>query len=286
MKLSVDAQQCTMCGACIVTCPSDMIRRREDRIKIGRIACLECGHCVVVCPTGAIVDEEAGAPPPMPLEPAVGPGDLAGLIRRRRTVRRYRPEPVPREILEGCLDATRWAPTAANCQAQEYVILTSPGARDELRHGIEGHYRAFAEALADQLTGAPKLEALGIDPAAATHPHVLAAVPAFVKAVDGGRDRLFFGAPTVIVVHADEGAVMPEAACAFATHSLVLVAEAHGLGTCITGFASDALRSRADLRAVLGLPESNQVHYVLAAGWPDEPFRASPTRKPARTVWR
>ena len=41
MKLSINAGKCTLCGACIATCPSDMVRRKEDRIKIGRVARIE-----------------------------------------------------------------------------------------------------------------------------------------------------------------------------------------------------------------------------------------------------
>ncbi len=285
MKLSVAAERCTLCGACIATCPSDMVRRRDDRIKIGRVACVQCGHCLAVCPTGAIVDEDAHAPA-RPAGAVPSPESVQHLIARRRTVRRYRPDPVPRGIVESCLDAARWAPTAANCQPQQYVVLIGSDGRDELRRGIEAHYRAYAEALGDKTDRAARLQALGLDPQGAGHPHVLAAVPAFVKALDAGRDRLFFGAPVVIVVHAGQDAVMPEAACAFATLSIVLMAEAHGLGTCIAGFAADALRVRADLREGLGLPPSHEVHHVVALGWPDEAFATIPAREPLRAVWR
>lgn len=36
--------------------------------------------------------------------------DLYDAIRNRRTVKKYRPEPVPRDVLERILDAARWAP--------------------------------------------------------------------------------------------------------------------------------------------------------------------------------
>lgn len=281
----MDRQKCTLCGLCIPTCPSDMVRLRGDHVRISWVACIECGHCIAICPTDAIAPADGGGVESRPVAPVPSPESLGDLIRRRRTVRRYRPDPVPREVVESILDAARWVPTAANCQAQEYVVLATAAARDGLRARIEAYYREFAEALADRENRVARFEAMGLDPAAATHPHVLAAVPAFVKSVDSGRDRLFFEAPAVIVVHAARDAVMPGAACAFATLSIVLMAESYGLGTCITGFASDALRNRPEIRESLGIPGGNDVHYVVALGRPDEDFAKVPSRGPTKAQW-
>lgn len=285
MKLTVDADKCTMCGWCIPTCPSEMVRSKGDFIKIGRVACIECGHCAAICPTGAIVDEEGGGLASTPVS-AVEPEALTDLMRTRRTVRRYTDEPVLREEIEAILQAAAWVPTAANCQPQEYVVLTDPAQVAELREKVEAHYRAFGEALADKDHREARLAALGADPQTATHPHMLAAVPAFVKAVDAGRDRLFFDAPVVIVIHAADDQVMPESACHYATFAITLAAWARGLGTCVTGYASDALRIRPDLREHLGIRPGNQVHAVVVLGHPAEDFTRIPARRPPLVDWR
>ncbi len=53
-------------------------------------------------------------------------------IRLRRSVRRYRPEPVPRELIERVMDAARWAPSAVNMQPWQFVVLTDPERRRAL----------------------------------------------------------------------------------------------------------------------------------------------------------
>ncbi|HJN14287.1 MAG TPA: nitroreductase family protein, partial [Armatimonadota bacterium] len=111
-------------------------------------------------------------------------------------------------------------------------------------------------------------------------------IPAFVKSIDAGRDRLFFEAPVVVVVHSDKHVVMPEATCAFASLTLTLMAEASGLASCMIGFASDALRCRDDLREQLGIPAGNQVYYVLVMGYPLEHFTGIPEREPPNVSWR
>jgi nitroreductase len=164
-------------------------------------------------------------------------------------------------------------------------VITDPARRDALAARVTEFYRAYAEILADKEHAAERLAAFGFDPAFGMHPHMQAAVPAFVKNVDAGRDRLFFGAPAVIVIHADAGEVLPEAACAFATLILSLMAETLGLGTCITAYASEALRALPELRGELGLPESHQVYYVLTVGYPAEEYRLIPPRQPAQVEW-
>jgi nitroreductase len=53
-------------------------------------------------------------------------------IVARRTVRKFRPEPVAREILERLVDAGRLAPSAANLQPLEFVVVDAAGPRSEI----------------------------------------------------------------------------------------------------------------------------------------------------------
>ncbi len=54
------------------------------------------------------------------------------LILSRRTVRQFKPEPVPRALLERLVDAGRLAPSAANLQPLEFVLVDEPTVRDEV----------------------------------------------------------------------------------------------------------------------------------------------------------
>jgi len=59
--------------------------------------------------------------------------DFPELIRRRYSVRAYRPEPVPEEALARILEAGRLAPTAANRQPFRIVVLHTAGRQEALR---------------------------------------------------------------------------------------------------------------------------------------------------------
>ncbi len=57
-------------------------------------------------------------------------GQVYDLIVSRRTVRRFRRQPVPRETLERIANAGRLAPSAANLQPLEYVAVDDAAVRD------------------------------------------------------------------------------------------------------------------------------------------------------------
>lgn len=58
--------------------------------------------------------------------------DFMELIRKRYSVRAYKPDPVEDEKLSQVLDAARLAPTAANRQPFQLILIHTEGRREEL----------------------------------------------------------------------------------------------------------------------------------------------------------
>jgi nitroreductase len=58
--------------------------------------------------------------------------DTIKAIKTRRSIRFFKQDPIPQHILLGLIDAGRCAPSAANCQPLEYVLVTLPKLRDEV----------------------------------------------------------------------------------------------------------------------------------------------------------
>ncbi|MDP3046976.1 MAG: nitroreductase family protein [Chloroflexota bacterium] len=48
-------------------------------------------------------------------------------IQARRSVRAYRREPVPRDVVEPLITAGLWAPSASNRQEVTFVVVDDPG---------------------------------------------------------------------------------------------------------------------------------------------------------------
>ena len=59
--------------------------------------------------------------------------EFSDLVKKRYSVRAYKPDPVAEEDLERVLDAARLAPTAANRQAFQLVVVRTRGREADLQ---------------------------------------------------------------------------------------------------------------------------------------------------------
>jgi len=65
-------------------------------------------------------------------EPSERALDLPELIRGRRSVRRFRPDPIDRALVEQILEAGRWAPSPHGTQPWRFAVLTKPEVKARL----------------------------------------------------------------------------------------------------------------------------------------------------------
>jgi nitroreductase len=55
----------------------------------------------------------------------------------RRTIRQFKPDPVPGDLLEKAVDAARLAPSGANIQPLEYIVVDDDGTKNEIFSGLK-----------------------------------------------------------------------------------------------------------------------------------------------------
>jgi FMN reductase [NAD(P)H] len=163
--------------------------------------------------------------------------ELRDLLRRRRMVRSYLPDPVDREVIERIVEVVRRAPSAGFSQGHRLVVVTDPGSRRELA----------------RLAGEADYVAMGHEPWISTAPvHVVVGVREASyheryrkddKLVDG--EEITWPAPYWYV---DAGSLFL---------LLQLAALDEGLGTGVYGVPGEAV---PELKALLGMPDD--VHFV------------------------
>lgn len=85
------------------------------------------------------------------------------MISTRRTVREFSREPVPRAVIETCLQAAITAPSGANLQPWHFAVIGDPTLKSRIRHEAEKEESAFYRGKAgEEWLGA--LKPLGTDP--------------------------------------------------------------------------------------------------------------------------
>ena len=64
--------------------------------------------------------------------------DVEEAIKRRRSVRSFKPDPIPEKDLNRILDAARWAPSAGNCQPLEMIVVEEDKTKNRLADAALG----------------------------------------------------------------------------------------------------------------------------------------------------
>jgi iodotyrosine deiodinase len=71
--------------------------------------------------------------------------DFRELMARRRSVRDFASDPVPRELIEMAIAAANTAPSGANRQPWHFAVVSDPAVKAEIRRGAEAEEREFYE---------------------------------------------------------------------------------------------------------------------------------------------
>jgi nitroreductase len=74
---------------------------------------------------------------------------LMDLMRQRRTIRLYKPDAISRSDIARVLDAARWAPSGANSQPCEYIVVTDRAALDRIDVALQERRKRRMDLRAD-----------------------------------------------------------------------------------------------------------------------------------------
>lgn len=70
-------------------------------------------------------------------------GNFKASMKTRRTVRDYASKPVPREVIETCIEVAGAAPSGANQQPWHFVAISNQEIKSKIRKAAEEEERAF-----------------------------------------------------------------------------------------------------------------------------------------------
>jgi nitroreductase len=161
---------------------------------------------------------------------------IMDIIKKRKSIRVYKDQPLPKNVVDSILEAAKYAPTARNMQELEYKVITSQSLMMKLSEGI---------AAAVQKEGMP------------------------LKGPPGARPDFFHGAPLAIIVTAPKDNMWAFSDAALAAQNIMLYATSVNLGSCFIGMAKLIEKDKNSLKALRIADDMNIVAAVIC-GYPDE----------------
>lgn len=196
--------------------------------------------------------------------------DAIECIKTRMSIRKFRPEPVPKDILLNIIRAAQWSPSYKNSQPWEIAIVSG-----DKKEALTAKLTALIEKGVELKPDMPvplswptviearikeslrkRSEQMGFDPGA----------PDYLKKAKIANSR-FYGAPHGMFFFQDSS-LTPWSILDMGlfAQSLMLAAHAHGLGTVPQAFLTDY---SDEIKRFLELSEAKRLVLGMSIGYPD-----------------
>ncbi len=270
MMFIVDKDKCIGCGLCVRDCPAlDIVIKENKKAEVKNANCIKCGHCVAVCPKDAVFTDEYDMSDVHNFSQdkfAVNSDDFLSFMQFRRSIRSFLPRDVEDEKIRQILQAGRFAPTGGNRQNVSYTVIKD--LKDEVRskalkvlYDISDTYINSEEWIRQRF---------GRN---------------WVKMYENYQkdkntpDKLFFGAPVVILISSN----MPSNAGPAAGY-MELMANSLGLGICFVNFFVRALENSQELRDMLEV--KNEVVYCMVIGYTNNKYLRTVPRAALKATFK
>jgi nitroreductase len=194
------------------------------------------------------------------------------VIRQRRSVRAFRPDPVPLALVRELLEAARRAPSGTNIQPWK-VYVCAGAVRDQLEREVLAHRQTDpADAVAEFPRAGKRKEpylsrmrALGKDMYSRIG---IAKGDQAAGWAQWGRNYRFFDAPVGLIFTLDkELDALAMLDIGMFMQTLMLAAKARGLDTCAQGAWNNYWTVT---RRVLGVPADEYILVGMSLGYADE----------------
>lgn len=170
------------------------------------------------------------------------------LVKRRRTSREFKPDPIPDDIIEKIIDAARYSPSGFNSQPWEFVVIKEEELRDKI-------IDIFADHLPSQ----------GVKPGM-KDPMGLKTAPVLIILYGDSRVRPF--APPPVRQNDDIWLSVLTSSLAISYQYMHLAAASLGLATrWVSAINTPPIELK--IRALLGIPKEFMTYDMMALGTTD-----------------
>ncbi len=160
-------------------------------------------------------------------------------IMARRSIRKYKPQTVEKQKMDGLIKCGINAPNGMHRESWEVRVVNTPEVMEEINRG----YNEFLKAEGKNQE---------------VHPA--------------------YGAPVLLFIAYDKTYDLSQVDCGLFGANVILSAQSMGLGSCCLGGLARYMKTfeAAELLKRLELPDTHELLYAIAVGYPDEQLVAKP----------
>ena len=262
--MGIDYEKCNGCRLCIQECRFYSLDEAKNKVLFedSDNMCMLCGYCIAVCPQDAIIYEDFGDVAFSfegieNLDSIVPYDNLYKFLRGHRSIRHYKKQEVPTEILKKVVDLMQYAPTGSNLRFEKYAIVTD---REKLN--------LLSDIVIDTV-----LNTLGMG---AQYEE------SFKARKKDYENILFHDAPHVIFVSSMLDMQLADHNIGIIITYERLAARSLGLGTCWNGFINIASQHNKKIMKIVGVRGKRMGAFTI--GYPNINFKRAPprSRKPVK----
>jgi len=242
---------------------------------------MECGHCAAVCPNGAIEVECFSRENFTPVTSSdISENQFLGLLRQRRSVRRYKNKPVPREVISRIIDAVHGSPTGTGRMTTGVIVIDN---RDTLARFSEHIYAAYeglnnkmknplARFFIKRRAGKRKFETLS--------GFVMPAMRWYIQWYkEGLSNEILRDCPVLMLFHSPIREPVGRENCLIAAFHAVMMAQIMNMGGCLNDLIPPMCNRLSAIRSLLRLADDREVYASITMGYPRYNFQRVIPRK-------
>jgi len=182
------------------------------------------------------------------------------LAKKRRSIRKFKPDPISDEHIEKIIEAARWAPSGFNSQLWEFVVVRKPALKERIAEIISVEFRKMMQRSAPEGATPPSPKSAG--------PLMgLSKAPAYILLLGDTRVRKY-GPPFMLT---DEHKWLSTylTSLAISYQYMALASTSLGLGSQWVS-AVNLPTVPEQIREMLGIPEEMVFFDMFVVGYPDE----------------
>lgn len=290
MLNNINTKLCSKCRLCIEVCPNKCIASNDQNyiafIPERETICLHCGQCMAICKTKAVqihgisYNEDLFELP----ENRVNHEGFIHFLANRRSVRNFKKDPVPDELIDKIISSIHFAPFGSHPEKVNITIINN-------RAIIESSLPYIAEFLTDIVSfiESPvksffmKMIA-GLEDFNTVKNHLYPISKSGNYKLENG-DQITRGAPALIIFHGHKGAEAHTSnSFIYATYAM-LAAQSLGLGATMVEVLPAAINRVKEVRDIFQIPKNNEAVMSLVLGFPKYKYKRAVKRAKQKVQW-